>query len=49
MIVGIDLGTTHSLIGAYGADGALIPLSWDPPAFVPPGQMRKSGPWRMYR
>lgn len=34
---------------AYGADGDRIPLPWDPPAFVPPGQMRKSGPWRMYR
>jgi len=34
---------------AFGPDGALIELPWNPPAFVPPGQMRKGRPWRMYR
>lgn len=34
---------------AFGPDGGLLELPWNPPAFVPPGQMRKSGPWRMYR
>jgi mannose-6-phosphate isomerase-like protein (cupin superfamily) len=34
---------------AYGPDGNLLALPWDPPAFVPPGQMRRTGSWRMYR
>ena len=34
---------------AFGADGQPLGLPWDPPAFVPPGQMRAAAPWRMYR